>query len=263
MRPGWPLLLLAALAAALVLLARPRPDAPARIATAAQPTSSLPANPPPTTAYAVLHARVLDVALDRHAAAASEPERRRLRAEVDAACRAPVLLRLDGRSEADPRRDPARRELEHRCAALPVPSMYVPVAETDLPDEDAIDPELGQAALAALREAADAEQIAAAWMLAYRHDALPQDAIFPDRRRLLPSEAEALIRVVLDWRECARLAACDADSLFALRVCALHGCAPGSDVHAAWHQALAPRDYESALAIHAWLQRQWPPLAAR
>jgi hypothetical protein len=83
---------------------------------------------------------------------------------------------------------------------------------------------------------------------------LPQP--FHDQRRLLPAEAETLIRVVVDWRECARLRACGPDSLFALRVCALNGCAAGSDVQSAWHQALSPRDYESALAIHRWLAQE-------
>ena len=49
--------------------------------------------------------------------------------------------------------------------------------------------------------------------------------------------------------------ACGTDSLLTLRVCALHGCEPGSDLRDAWHRALAPRDFESALAIYSWLQR--------
>lgn len=257
----WPWLLLGALACGLAGLG-PRGDAP----VPARPAPAAPDSPVRDTgaasAHAVLHARQLDAVLARFEDTAPPAEQRRLRIEVDAACRTLVLLRLDGRDEADARRDPARRELERRCANLPVPSMYVTVAETGLPDDSPVDPEMGRAALEALRTATDAESLAAAWMLAYRHDALPQERIFPDHRRLLPSEAESLIRVVLDWRECARLSACGPDSLFALRVCALHGCLPGSDVHAAWHQALAPRDYESALAISAWLQ-QWQPLAAR
>lgn len=258
----WPWLLLGALVAGLASL-RPRADAPMAARPAPAPGAARPSpRAAAASAFAVLHARDLDVALARYEAQATDADRRRLRVEVDAACRVLVLLRLDGRDEVDPRRDAARGELERRCARLPVPSMYVPVAETDLPDEAPPDPEAGRAALAELRIATSAEALAAAWMLAYRHDALPQEQIFPDRRRLLPAEAEYLIRVVLDWRECARLSACGADSLIALRVCALHGCLPGSDVHAAWHQALAPRDYESARAIHAWLQ-QWQPLAAR
>lgn len=207
------------------------------------------------SAYAVLHARDLSLALADFSAVAPEPELRRLRSEVDAACRVLTLLELDGRSEPDVRREQARGELARRCAGLPVPSMFVPVADTRLPFDDELEPGAGAAALADLRRASHPEQLIQTWLEAYRQDALPQDQIFPDRRRLLPAEAESLIRVVVDWRECERLNACDADGLFALRVCALHGCVPGSDLRSAWHQALSPRDFESVLAIHAWLQR--------
>lgn len=225
-------------------------------------TRSASAPPAAVSLHALLHSGDFATALASYATTATPAQRRRARVEIDAACRVPVLLRLDGRNEPDPRRDPARHELERRCHDWPVPSMYVPVSETDLPDDAPADPERGRAALDTLRSATLSDRLAEAWLLAYRHDALPQEAIFSDHRRLLPSEAESLFRVVLDWRECARLDACGADGLFALRVCALHGCAPGSDVYAAWHQALAPRDYESAQAIHAWLQR-WQRPGAR
>jgi hypothetical protein len=178
---------------------------------------------------------------------------RRLRAEVDASCRVLALLEQDRPSGVDGRRDRAQHELRQRCAGLPVPSLYVPVADTRMPVDDALDPVAGVQALQALRAATQPEQLIDAWLEAFRHDVLPQHQIFPDRRRLLPAEAEALIRVVVDLRECSRLYACGPNSLFALRVCALHGCADGSDVHAAWHQALSPRDYESVQAIHRWL----------
>lgn len=253
------LVLVAALAWALRDTPRV-PRAPAPAAWVASPSKPMPAFA--VSLHALLHASDYAAALDSYALTATLAQRRRARAEIDAACRVPVLLRLDGRDEPDPRRDPARRELERRCHDWPVPSMYVPVSETDLPDDAPADAERGRRALDTLRTATRSEQLAQAWLLAYRHDALPQDAIFSDHRRLLPSEAENLFRVVLDWRECVRLDACGADGLFALRVCALHGCTPGSDVYAAWHQALAPRDYESVQAIHAWLRR-WQLLAAR
>lgn len=208
---------------------------------------------PPANAYQVFHAHRLASVLSRFSELAPAAEVRRLRAEVDTACRALVLLELDGRREADPRRADAQAELRARCAELPVPSMYVPMAATRMPTEEDADPAAAVAALAELRRARHREHLAAAWLDAYAQDALPQDRIFPDRRRLLPAEAESLIHVVIDWRECARVNACDADSLFALRICALQGCTPGSDVQSAWHQALSPRDYESARAIHEWL----------
>ncbi|MBK8067751.1 MAG: hypothetical protein IPK27_08995 [Rhodanobacteraceae bacterium] len=257
----WPWLGLVALAAMPALLRQP-PTPPEGRADAGA-TSIRPApQPGGASDYAVLHARELASALAAYEAQADEHERRRMRVEVDAACRAPVLLRLDGRDDPDPRRDPARRELERRCADLPVPSMFVPLAETNLPDEEAPDAQAGARALERLRLAGDGEDLAAAWLVAFQSGVLPQNEIFADHRRLLPAEAEALIRVVLDWRVCARQRACGADSLIALRVCALHGCAPGSDVQSAWHQALSPRDYESAMAIHIWLQ-QWQLHAAR
>lgn len=233
--------------------------APDRAVTPVQPSAASrdsARSKPPTTAFKVLHARHLAVELSDFTASAPADELRRLRAEVDAACRALVLLQLDGRSEADSRRAPAQQELRSRCADLPVPSMYVPVAATGMPSEEQSDPESAAVALADLRMARHREQLTVAWLHAYAQDVLPQDLIFPDRRRLLPAEAESLIHVVIDWRECARVNACGADSLFALRICAMHGCAPGSDVQSAWHQALSPRDYESALAIHLWL-RNW------
>jgi hypothetical protein len=205
------------------------------------------------SASTVLHARELSTILSRYAEVASAANLRRLRSEVDAACRVLTLLELDGRREMDHRREQARGELALRCAELPVPSMYVPVAETRLVTEDPTGPVAAASVLANLRSARYPDDLIDAWLEAYRQDALPQDQIFPDRRRLLPAEAEILIKVVIDWRECERMDACGADSLLALRVCALHGCAPGSDVQAAWHQALAPRDYESVQAIHQWL----------
>jgi hypothetical protein len=186
-----------------------------------------------------------------------------LRVQVDSACRALAILELEGRTEPDPRRDPARQELSHRCADLPVPSMDVRTSETPLPREPEVDtdPYTAQQALSRLHRAKKPQELMDAWLEAYRLGALPQAQIFSDRRLLLPGEAENLIRVVADWRECAQWNACDGDSLMTLRVCALHGCEPGSDMRAAWHQALAPRDMESALAIHAWLDRwqQGPP----
>lgn len=176
-----------------------------------------------------------------------------LRAEVDAACRVPVLLTLDGRKRPDPRRDWALTELMRRCAEVPVPSMYVPVEDTRAPlnerQANASD------ALAALRAADSNEALMTAWLDAYASRALPQQEIFPDGRLLLPAEAEALMRAALDWRACERWAACGPDSLITLRVCALHGCEPGSDLRMAYHEALAPRDFEALIAIHRWLGR--------
>lgn len=176
-----------------------------------------------------------------------------LRTEVDAACRAPVLLILDGRKRPDPRRDWALSELKRRCAEVPVPSMYVPVEDTRAPlnerQADASD------ALAALRAADSNEALMTAWLDAYASRALPQQEIFPDGRLLLPAEAEALMRAALDWRACEHWAACGPDSLITLRVCALHGCEPGSDLRMAYHEALAPRDFEALMAILRWLER--------
>jgi len=205
------------------------------------------------TSFEVFHARDLAAALSRYAAQAPPRDVRRLRTEVDAACRVLALLEQDGRNPPDSRRDAARRELQKRCADLPVPSLYVPVGDTRMPPEELSDPVAAAAALAQLHGAMQPEVLVDAWLEAFRLDALPQHRIFPDQRRLLPAEAEALIRVVADWRECTRLNACGPGSLFALRVCALNGCEAGSDVQSAWHQALSPRDYESVLAIHAWL----------
>lgn len=177
-----------------------------------------------------------------------------LRNEVDSACRVPVLLRLDGRDDPDPRRDWARQALTQRCAGLPEPSLYVRRSETLVPssdDDSASDPEKVLSELAA---AIDSPALKIAWMQAWRADALPQEQIFSDGRRLLEDEAENLIAAVADWRECARHHACGDSSLITLRVCALHGCEPGSDVWAAYHDALSPRDFEAARAIHGWLQ---------
>lgn len=252
MRAWWVGLLLAVLA--VMIGVYPSAPEPVSGSVAGATAPVLPAaTRQPTSAHAVLHARDLGAALADYALAVPAPELRRLRAEVDAACRVLVLLELDGRGEPDVRRRQARSELAQRCAGLPVPSMYVPAVDTRLPADDELEQAAGVAALADLRQARTGEALADAWLEAYRHDALPQDAIFPDRRRLLPAEAEALIKVVVDWRECERLQACGPDSLFALRVCALHGCMPGSDVRSAWHQALSPRDFESVQAIHAWL----------
>lgn len=252
---AWGLGILLLTALAWILGMRWSASPPTAIAPAATGTAAAVGSTaqPPNPLFQVLHARRLALALSRLAVIAPADELRRLRVEVDAACRALVLLELDGRNDADSRRAPAQQELRSRCADLPVPSMYVPMAATRMPSEERPDSAAADAALADLRRARHRESLAAAWLAAYAQDGLPQDQIFPDRRRLLPAEAEALIHVVIDWRECARANACDAESLYALRICALHGCTPGSDVQSAWHQALSPRDYESALAIHQWL----------
>ena len=231
----------------------------ARRSSVTAPTTSLPESmveAPATdrhSAFAVLHADDPAAALQR----LQGPEARRLREQIDGACRALAILELDGRTEADPRRDPARQELSRRCADMPVPSMDVRTSETPLPrePEEGADSATAQQALVQLHGSRKPQELVDAWLEAYRLGALPQAQIFSDRRLLLPGEAEQLIRVVADWRECAQWNACDSDSLMTLRVCALHGCDPGSDMRAAWHQALAPRDMESALAIHAWLER--------
>jgi hypothetical protein len=236
-----------------------RPVGPQSTATvASMPTTTHPvaAAKPMASPFDVFHSQDLASALARFSAQAPAREVRRLRAEVDTSCRSLALLENDRRSEVDARREPALRELRRRCATLPVPSMYVPVADTRLPSDDTPDPVAASRALADLHRATGPDLLIDAWMEAYRHDALPQQDIFHDQRRMLPAEAETLIRVVVDWRECARLRACGPDSLFALRVCALNGCAAGSDVQSAWHQALSPRDYESALAIHRWLAQE-------
>lgn len=230
----------------VLLLMRPVPlptlsPAPAAIAEIA------PA--PPAGAQVLLAAEPLD-ALQ---ALIESPQAQPLRAEIDSACRVPVLLVLDGRRRPDPRRDPALAELKRRCALVPVPSMYVPMEEMRAPlnerNASPID------ALAAIRSAQTAEELLSAWLDAYASRALPQHEIFPDGRRLLPSEAEMLMRAALDVRECERLAACGPGSLITLRVCALHGCTPGSDLRMAYHEALAPRDFEALIEIHRWLKR--------
>ncbi len=233
--------------ASLALVLMLRPIAPPSIAALrSEPAAvAVPALPPGAT---VLLAPDPGSALSLLDAAVQAP----LRAEIDSACRVPVLLALDGRRRSDPRRDPALAELKRRCAKLPVPSLHVPMEETRAPiherNPSAID------ALAALRAAQSSDELMSAWLDAYVSRALPQHQIFPDGRRLLPGEAEWLMRAALDVRECERARACGADSLITLRVCALHGCEPGSDLRMAYHEALAPRDFEALLAILRWLK---------
>jgi len=246
------------LLSALLWIVLAEPHATLRSAPSAAVAANLTASAPIVPqgrAFAVLHGPDLLSALSQFEAQASPRERIRIRVEVDAACRVPELLKLDGRSEPDPRRDPALQELLRRCARLPVPSMYVPANETQLPFEQIEDADTRSSALMQLRQAQTSDELAAAWLNAYERGALPQEQIFADGRRLLSEEAQALIYVVIDWRECVRLNACGSDSLITLRVCALHGCTAGSDLRSAWHQALAPRDFDAALAIYDWLLR--------
>lgn len=183
---------------------------------------------------------------------------RSVRRRVDDACVVPTLLRLDGRREPDPRRDWARDALLERCAGLPAPSLYRPGLEVRAERAD-VDPLPGRAeALAQLRAARDGQALVRAWLEAWLVDALPQEQIFSDGRRLLPADAESLIAVVQDWRDCAAVRACGPDSLLTLKVCAQHGCRPGADLLEAWHEALSPRDYSAAQAIHHWLQAEVP-----
>ena len=255
---GWVLLLTLLVAAVWVLDAHWAPPTPSvgRPAQSAATATRVRSARAPITATTVLHSPDLAATLAQFSAHATVEDVQRLRAEVDAACRVLVLLQLDGRVDADVRRDQSRHELTRRCGELPVPSMYVPIADTRLPLDDASNADAAASALANLYQARSPERLVDAWLEAFRVDALPQQKIFPDQRRLLPAEAEALIQVVVDWRECTRLNACGADSLITLKVCALHGCEPGNDLRAAWHQALSPRDFEAAVAIHEWLRNQ-------
>lgn len=252
---GW--LGLAGLLAALLHwgMRSPAPDAASPLVVASQrhePTGSLQASS--------LASRVLlggDLADAEHQLSDLDaPLARELRREIQLACRVPVLLRLDGREEHDPRRGEALAVLRRRCRALPEPSLYDPGASlVAIEEEPPLD--AGEA-LAALMAAGDEESLRSAWLLAFHSAALPLQQILADGRLLLPLEAEQLIDVVIDWRRCARHHACGGDSLITLRVCALHGCRPGSDLWAAWHDALSPRDFEAARSIHAWLQELIP-----
>ena len=180
---------------------------------------------------------------------------REMRALVDQSCRVPQLLQMDGRDGPDWRRDPYLHRLQQRCAGWAVPSMFVAESGDDVYWEEGASDGPPALLLQRLREARDPAALRRAWWDAYRFDALPQEQIFPDRRRLLPEEARHLIEVVIDWRQCARYAACGPDSLLTLRVCASHGCLGEQDLLGAWNQALSPRDFEAAQAISAWLPR--------
>src|SRR5690349_17448595 len=130
------LLALAILLAATVTLVL-RPRAPAGAGVAALPSHDVPreARAPTQSRFATNALRGPDpaLALRTLAEAGDRSELERQRALVDQACRAPMMLRLEGRIEADPRRDTAVRELTLRCAWLPQPSLYVPTADTDSP----------------------------------------------------------------------------------------------------------------------------------
>jgi hypothetical protein len=187
-----------------------------------------------------------------------ETEWRALRRRVDDACVVPSLLRLEGRREADPRRDWARDALVERCAGLPMPSLYRPGIDVRNERTDQWPLPSPDQALARLRQARTSRALADAWIDAYLVDALPQERIFSDGRRLLPADAEAVIAVVQDWRDCARFTACGSGSLLTLKVCAMHGCDAGADLLEAWFEALLPRDFSAARAVHAWLLQEVP-----
>jgi hypothetical protein len=187
-----------------------------------------------------------------------EAEWRALRRRVDDACVVLTLLRLEGRREPDPRRDWARDALLERCAGVPTPSLYRPGIDVRAERADQWPlPGAGQA-IAQLRQARTSEALVDAWIEAYLVDALPQERIFSDGRRLLPADAEAVIAVVQDWRDCARHRACGSNSLLTLKVCAMHGCEAGADLLEAWFEALSPRDFSAARAVHAWLLQEVP-----
>ncbi len=234
----------------------PSPTAPLPPRSATVPPS--PTDPATRTLGRVLHGADTGMALRaaERSLGRDHPEIERVRTLIDQACAVPTTLRLDGRRAPDARRDPARVALEQRCAGMPQPSLFVPTADTDSPlrQEESAHVDAGLA-MDALRTADTRRSLVEAWLRAYRSGALPQEQIFPDQRRLLPGEAEAVILVVAHWHECARLDACGPESLLTLEVCALHGCPPGSDLRQAWHEALSPRDFEAVEAVHAWLRR--------
>ncbi len=208
--------------------------------------------------YGVLHAQELRAAVVDYRAQDDEDRRlsrRQLRALIDQSCRVPQLLQMDGRDAPDWRRDRFVDELQRRCSGWAVPSMFVPEYSWDVVLQVPPTALSAEQALAELRAARDPQALRRSWWQAYRLDALPQAQIFADQRRLLPAEAQQLIEVVIDWRQCARFAACGPDSLLTVRVCAMHGCRGDEDLLGAWHAALSPRDFESAQAIADWLPR--------
>lgn len=254
-------LLLAVLLAGLLWLLPER--AAEQISTGQATSSRTVATPEPRQhgadpAAILLRAADLQTALTSARMSLSGDAWRVLRRRVDDACVVPSLLRLEGRREVDPRRDWARSALETRCAGLPMPSLYRP--GLDVRSERSDDQPLPSAATALtnLRLARSGPALVQAWIEAYLVDALPQEQIFADGRRLLPADAEMVISVVQDWRDCARHRACGSDSLLTLKVCAMHGCSPGADLLEAWHEALSPRDFSAALAVHQWLLREVP-----
>jgi len=250
-----------AVGAALVSLRMPGPGGELSPAKPLLTPSGRVTPAPVSDVAAVLGSEDLAAAMRefRRADSASLISPRDLRMLVDQSCRVPALLRMDGRDQPDWRRDQFRRELEQRCQNWAVPSMFVAPYGADLFINETVMGQSAAEALSELRLAADPDALRRAWWNAYRVDALPQAEIFADQRRLLPAEAQQLIEVVIDWRQCARYRACGPASLLTLRVCAMHGCAGGEDLLAAWHQALSPRDFESVLAISRWLP-VWPAL---
>lgn len=186
----------------------------------------------------------------------TDPRTLRLRDRLDEACRAVVLLRLDGSTAGDPYRDWARRELEARCRDWPEPSLYAPTEDTRSPVLDAAPDAAAVAqALALLRHSQDEGELLKAWLLAMRPGAIAQEELFVDGRRLLPTESEELAGHALVWLQCQRQGACGPDSLYVLRLCALGGCRPGSHLLEAYEQALSPREFQAVRAIHDWLLR--------
>jgi hypothetical protein len=250
----------AALLSALLcwLLQQLTPPMAATVAPPLPPAAQAPARSGDHTAAGLLLATDLHGALQSARAALPEDQWRALRRRVDDACVVPSLLRLEGRREADPRRDWARAALEQRCAGLPMPSLYRPGLEVRAERSDELPLPAAPEALRSLRQARDGQALVQAWIEAYLADALPQERIFADGRRLLPADAEMVITVVQDWRDCARHRACGSNSLLTLKVCALHGCAPGADLLEAWHEALSPRDFSAARAVHEWLLVEVP-----
>lgn len=258
----WLLSVVFAVGAGLVSLRMPAPSS--AVSSPAKPLSTPTARAAPTLVSdvaAVLGSEDLAAAMRkfRSSDGASLISPQVLRTLVDQSCRVPALLRMDGRDQPDWRRDQFRRELEQRCQYWAVPSMFVAQYGADFFINETVMEQSAVEALSELRLAADPDALRRAWWNAYRIDALPQTEIFADQRRLLPAEAQQLIEVVIDWRQCARYRSCGPASLLTLRVCAMHGCAGGEDLLAAWHQALSPRDFESALAMSSWLPI-WPAI---
>lgn len=256
-------------------LAPPPVPVPAAAATTSEASRAQPAPPVVTLrmpehqlAHALRRAVDYRTALEalRARRSGDDPLLATLTEEVRTACA--IARRPDAASasvEADPNRARWVYELVRRCAGVrdsdlaePEPSptatelrnRQLPLVIANRGDAAAA----GALAREHLAASVDTGLLVESLRYLLEARALPLDAIFAGVEQPPRTDIDNALIPAADWIACARSAACGADGVWTLYLCAQFGCPAGTDLPRALYRTLPPQQYEIAQRIVRWVQ---------